>query len=154
MGHVHRPVPLGQQLGRNSTPTRQARQPVGEVDPKCRRVGRARVMAGSAVLLIIPTGLVAVASTLPLFLLLRAVQGALMPGLLLAQQTRGFGLAQFTASACTPALHADITGVPNCRANNDRVLARVVHIKPDIVLLQGIQPQYLDPVVTVNFELY
>jgi hypothetical protein len=70
--------------------------------------------------------------------------GALMPGLLQAQQTHAFGLAQFTASSCTPALHADIAGVPNCRANNDRVLARVLQIKPDIVLLHGIQPKYVD----------
>jgi len=72
--------------------------------------------------------------------------GALMPGLLEAQQKRGFGLAQFTASACTPALDVDIAGVPNCRANNDRVLARVLQIKPDIVLLHGIQAKYLDHV--------
>jgi peptidoglycan/LPS O-acetylase OafA/YrhL len=70
--------------------------------------------------------------------------GALMPGLLQAQQTRAFGLAQFTASACTPAIHADIAGVPNCRANNDRVLARVIQLKPDIVLLHGLQGKYLD----------
>ena len=50
--------------------------------PLSDRIGRARVMVGSAVLLVIPTGLVAIASTLPVFLALRAVQGALMPGLL------------------------------------------------------------------------
>jgi peptidoglycan/LPS O-acetylase OafA/YrhL len=70
--------------------------------------------------------------------------GALMPGLLKAQQTHDFGLAQFTASSCTPALHVDITGVPNCRANNDRVLARLLQIRPEIVLLHGIQEKYLD----------
>jgi peptidoglycan/LPS O-acetylase OafA/YrhL len=72
---------------------------------------------------------------------------ALMPGLLQVQQRRDFGLAQFTANSCTPAIDADIAGVPNCRANNDRVLARLKQIKPDIVLLHGIQEEYLDHVV-------
>ena len=35
-------------------------------------------------------------------------------------------------------------GVPNCRANNDRALALVRQIKPDIVLLHGLQPNYVD----------
>jgi peptidoglycan/LPS O-acetylase OafA/YrhL len=72
--------------------------------------------------------------------------GALMPGLLRAQQERHFGLAQFTASACTPALHVDVAGVPNCRANNDRVLAKILEIQPDIVLLHGLQEKYLDQI--------
>jgi len=50
--------------------------------PLSDRIGRARVMVGSAALLVIPTALVAVASSLPVFLALRAAQGALMPGLL------------------------------------------------------------------------
>jgi peptidoglycan/LPS O-acetylase OafA/YrhL len=71
---------------------------------------------------------------------------SLMPGLLRAQQQRAFGLAQFTASSCTPAIDVDIAGVPNCRANNDHVLAQLTQIKPDIVLLHGVQEEYLDHV--------
>ncbi len=69
---------------------------------------------------------------------------ALIPGLRAAQNKRAFGIAQFTASSCTPALDVDIAGVPNCRANNDHVLALVRQINPDIVLLHGIQDKYLD----------
>jgi peptidoglycan/LPS O-acetylase OafA/YrhL len=72
--------------------------------------------------------------------------GALMPGLRKAQESRDFGLAQFTASSCIPALNIDIPGVPGCRANNDRVLALVREIRPDIVLLQGTWEKYLDHV--------
>jgi peptidoglycan/LPS O-acetylase OafA/YrhL len=71
---------------------------------------------------------------------------ALIPGLRAAQDKRAFGIAQFTSSSCTPALGVDIAGVPDCRANNDRVLALVRQIKPDIVLLHGIQEKYLDHV--------
>jgi peptidoglycan/LPS O-acetylase OafA/YrhL len=69
---------------------------------------------------------------------------ALIPGLRAAQDKRGFGIAQFTSSSCTPALDVDIAGVPNCRANNDRVLALVRQFRPDIVLLHGLQAKYLD----------
>ncbi len=72
--------------------------------------------------------------------------GALMPGLRKAQESRDFGLAQFTASSCIPALDVDITGAPGCRANNDRVLALARTIRPDIVLLQGTWEKYLDHV--------
>lgn len=72
--------------------------------------------------------------------------GALMPGLLKAQQTRDFGIAQLTSSSCIPALHADIPSTPNCRAINDRVLALVRDIRPDIVLLHGTWEKYLDHV--------
>ncbi len=70
--------------------------------------------------------------------------GALMPGLRKAQQGRDFGIAQLTASSCVPIINADIAGAPNCRANNDRVLAMVRQIKPDIVLLHGTWEKYLD----------
>jgi peptidoglycan/LPS O-acetylase OafA/YrhL len=70
--------------------------------------------------------------------------GALMPGLLKAQESRNFGLAQFTASSCVPALDVDIPGVPHCRANNDAVLAMVRKIRPDVVLLHGTWEKYLD----------
>jgi hypothetical protein len=63
--------------------------------------------------------------------------GALMPGLFRAQQTHAFGLAQLTASSCVPLLNVDITVTPNCRANNDRVLALARRFQPDIILLHG-----------------
>jgi len=72
--------------------------------------------------------------------------GSLMPGLLKAQQTHDFGIAQFTASACTPAINVDIPEVRNCAANNAKVLAMARQIRPDIVLLHGIQGKYLDAV--------
>jgi len=63
--------------------------------------------------------------------------GALMPGLLKAQESREFGIAQLTASSCVPALNLEIAGAAGCRANNDRVLAKAIALKPDIVLLHG-----------------
>jgi peptidoglycan/LPS O-acetylase OafA/YrhL len=72
--------------------------------------------------------------------------GALMPGLRKAQETHDFGLAQFTSTSCIPALHADVAGVPNCRAMNDKVLGLVREIRPDIVLLHGTWEKYLDQV--------
>ena len=72
--------------------------------------------------------------------------GALMHGLRKAQATRYFALAQFTASSCIPALNADIPGNPNCRANNDRVLAIARELRPDVVLLHGTWEQHLDNV--------
>src|ERR1700730_18798111 len=73
--------------------------------------------------------------------------GALMPGLRRAQQTRNFGIAQFTSSSCPPALNADIAGTPNCRAINDRILAIAQKIDPDIVLLHGVTDSHLENVV-------
>jgi len=72
--------------------------------------------------------------------------GALMPGLRKAQETRDFGIAQFTASSCIPALNADIAVTPNCRAINDNVLALARQIQPDVVLLHGAFGQHLDHV--------
>jgi len=72
--------------------------------------------------------------------------GALMPGLRKAQETRGFGVAQFTSSSCIPAVNADIAGVPNCRAINDKVLGLARELHPDIVLLHGTFEKYLDHV--------
>jgi len=63
--------------------------------------------------------------------------GALMPGLRKAQEAHGFGLAQLTASSCVPMINVEIVATPGCRANNDRVLALAVKLKPDIVLLHG-----------------
>jgi peptidoglycan/LPS O-acetylase OafA/YrhL len=72
--------------------------------------------------------------------------GALMPGLRKAQESRDFGIAQFTSSSCISAINADIPGVPNCRAINDRVLELARQLKPDVVLLHGTWEKYLDHV--------
>jgi peptidoglycan/LPS O-acetylase OafA/YrhL len=72
--------------------------------------------------------------------------GALMPGLRKAQETRDFGIAQFTSSSCVPALNTDVAGEPNCRAINDRILSRVRELRPDIVLLHSTWDRYLDGV--------
>ena len=72
--------------------------------------------------------------------------GALIPGLRNAQQTRNFGIAQFTSSSCIPALKADIPGNPNCRVMNDKVLALARELQPDVVLLHGTWEQHLDNV--------
>jgi hypothetical protein len=63
--------------------------------------------------------------------------GALMPGLIEAQKSHNFGIAQFTASSCVPILNVDSELKPKCRANNDRVLSLATKLQPDIVLLQG-----------------
>ncbi|MBV8925622.1 MAG: acyltransferase [Bradyrhizobium sp.] len=73
-----------------------------------------------------------------------SMASALMPGLRWAQPSRDFAIAQLTASSCVPIINADIAGAPNCRANNERVLALVRQIKPDIVLLHGTWEKYLD----------
>lgn len=72
--------------------------------------------------------------------------GALIPGLRKAQETRNFGIAQFTSSSCIPALKADIADNPNCRAMNDKVLALARELQPDIVLLHGTWGRHLDHV--------
>jgi peptidoglycan/LPS O-acetylase OafA/YrhL len=72
--------------------------------------------------------------------------GALLPGLRKAQESRGFGIAQFTSSSCVPALNTDVAGVPNCRAINDRVLSLARELRPDVVLLHSTWDRYLDGV--------
>jgi peptidoglycan/LPS O-acetylase OafA/YrhL len=72
--------------------------------------------------------------------------GALMPGLRQAQQTRDFGIAQFTSSSCIPALNTDVAGEPQCREINDNVLSLARQIRPDIVLLHSTWDRYLDGV--------
>jgi hypothetical protein len=72
--------------------------------------------------------------------------GALLPGLRKAQESRAFGIAQFTSSSCIPALNTDVAGVPNCRAINDKVLALAREIRPEIVLLHSTWDRYLDGV--------
>jgi SGNH domain (fused to AT3 domains) len=71
---------------------------------------------------------------------------ALMPGLRKAQESRDFGIAQFTLTSCIPAINADIAGVPNCRAANDKVLELARQLQPDIVLLHGTWEKHLDHV--------
>src|SRR5260370_35634540 len=46
--------------------------------------------------------------------------GALMPGLRKAQESRAFGLAQFTASSCIPALNTDVAGGPDPPPRNHK----------------------------------
>ena len=75
-----------------------------------------------------------------------SIAGALMPGLRKVQQTRGFGIAQFTSSSCIPALNTDIAGEPHCRAINDKVMSLARQLKPDVVLLHGTWDRYLDGV--------
>jgi peptidoglycan/LPS O-acetylase OafA/YrhL len=72
--------------------------------------------------------------------------GALMPGLRKAQESRAFGIAQFTSNSCIPALNIDVAGTPNCRAINDKVLSLARELKPDIVLLHSTWDRYLDGV--------
>ena len=72
--------------------------------------------------------------------------GALLPGLRKAQETRDFGIGQFTSNSCIPALGADIPSTPGCRAMNDKVFSLVRQIKPDIVLLHGTWEKHLDNV--------
>jgi peptidoglycan/LPS O-acetylase OafA/YrhL len=72
--------------------------------------------------------------------------GALLPGLRKAQETRSFGIAQFTSSSCIPALNADVAGTPNCRAINDKILSLVREVRPDVVLLHSTWDRYLDNV--------
>jgi peptidoglycan/LPS O-acetylase OafA/YrhL len=72
--------------------------------------------------------------------------GALLPGLRKAQETRAFGIAQFTAASCIPALNVNVAGSPNCRANNDKVLSLAQRLQPEIVLLHGTWDRYLDGV--------
>jgi hypothetical protein len=72
--------------------------------------------------------------------------GALLPGLRKAQETRNFGIGQFTSNSCIPALGADIPSTPGCRAMNDKVFSLVRQLQPDIVLLHGTWEKHLDNV--------
>jgi YNFM family putative membrane transporter len=76
--------------------------------PLSDRIGRARVMIGSAALLVVPTALLALSTNLAVFLALRAAQGLLMPGLLVvavpyvaerfAGRTAGMAMGAYTSS--------------------------------------------------------
>jgi peptidoglycan/LPS O-acetylase OafA/YrhL len=79
--------------------------------------------------------------------------GALLPGLRKAQETRNFGIAQFTSNSCIPALNADIPRAPNCRAINDKVLALARALEPDVVLLHGTWGEHPDNVAETVLAL-
>jgi YNFM family putative membrane transporter len=76
--------------------------------PLSDRAGRVRVMIGSAAAIVVPTALLAVVPGLPVFLALRAAQGALMPGLLVvavpyvAERFRGPGQGRQWARTPAP----------------------------------------------------
>jgi peptidoglycan/LPS O-acetylase OafA/YrhL len=72
--------------------------------------------------------------------------GALLPGLRKAQETRSFGIAQFTSASCVPVLNVDIPGTPNCRAINDKVFSLIRDVRPDIVVMHGTWDRYLDQI--------
>ena len=79
--------------------------------------------------------------------------GALIPGLRKAQQSHGFGIAQYTSSSCIPALHIDVPGNPNCRMINDKILSIAQATKPDIILLHSTWDRYIDGVAQTVLEL-
>ncbi|MCA6107667.1 acyltransferase family protein [Bradyrhizobium cenepequi] len=72
--------------------------------------------------------------------------GALLPGLRKAQETRNFGIAQFTSASCVPILNVDVSGTPNCRAMNDKVFSLIRDVRPDIVLMHGTWDRYPDKI--------
>jgi hypothetical protein len=78
---------------------------------------------------------------------------ALIPGLRKAQETRNFGIAQFTSSSCIPILNADIASTPNCRAINDKVIGLAREIRPDVVVLHGAWEVHLDKVAATVVAL-
>jgi peptidoglycan/LPS O-acetylase OafA/YrhL len=71
---------------------------------------------------------------------------ALLPGLRQAQLTHNFGVAQFTANSCVPALDTDVAGAPNCRGINDKVMSLARQLQPDVVLLHAAWGLYFDGV--------
>ena len=62
---------------------------------------------------------------------------ALYPGLKALKETRGVGIAQFTASACPPLMDWVSPTRLSCKNINDSNLALIKEIKPDIVLLHS-----------------
>ncbi len=68
---------------------------------------------------------------------------SLYPGLSALQQRRGdFRIAQFTASSCPPLLGQAFRHSPNCQAFNEATYARLVELKPELVVLMGNWPYY------------
>ena len=69
---------------------------------------------------------------------------SLYPGLkALQSQHPDYRLGQFTWGGCPPLLGWDSLRLPQCRAFNDVVLARVTALRPDIVVLEGNWSNYL-----------
>lgn len=52
-------------------------------------------------------------------------------------EKHGYALGQLTASSCTAIIGIDIPERPNCRFFNDLILSKILHIKPDMVLIGG-----------------
>jgi peptidoglycan/LPS O-acetylase OafA/YrhL len=50
-------------------------------------------------------------------------------------ESAGYSLGQLTASGCPPAVGLDVAGRPNCAPFNQGALARVLHERPDMVIL-------------------
>ena len=69
-----------------------------------------------------------------------------MPGLRKAQETRNFGIAQFTSSSCIPALNADIARHAELPRDQRQGAVARPQIRPDIVLLHGTWEKHLDNV--------
>jgi peptidoglycan/LPS O-acetylase OafA/YrhL len=63
---------------------------------------------------------------------------ALIPGFRDLQQTREFGIAQYTVSSCPPLLVRLPSLTPLCVERNQRIVERIGSLAPDIVLLHAI----------------
>ena len=63
--------------------------------------------------------------------------GALYPGLLHFADDRGYGVAQYTASACPPLIGFTLPERPFCKSINDDVLGRIGQLHPEIVILDA-----------------
>jgi hypothetical protein len=63
---------------------------------------------------------------------------ALIPGLRKLQQTRGFGIAQFTVSSCPPLLvpESSLTGL--CIERNHEIVRLIAASSPDVVILHAL----------------
>jgi peptidoglycan/LPS O-acetylase OafA/YrhL len=62
---------------------------------------------------------------------------ALAPGLMHFARERGFGVAQYTASACPPLIDFTFAERPFCKSINDHVLQRIKELRPDVVILHS-----------------
>lgn len=62
---------------------------------------------------------------------------AAYPGLKHFADLQGFEVAEFTSSACPPAIGYVHPGRPFCKGNNDFVLKRIKDLRPDLVILHS-----------------
>lgn len=62
---------------------------------------------------------------------------ALYPGLLQLSASRGYDIAQYTASACPPLIGYSLPERPFCKSINDDVILRLGRLRPDVVVLQA-----------------